>query len=175
MARFAFFLLFATVFGSVCSAALVEQQVSLQDASLKSDRWNWKDCGGPSHLVHIDDIQITPDPPVKGEDMTVTVVGTAKDSIVDGAYADVVVKVGAIKLLQQEFDVCDEALKANASIQCPVSEGKHEVTHTVALPKEIPPAPFKVSIRGYTWDDLDMACVDIDIDFRPQRKSLLGW
>lgn len=27
----------------------------------------------------------------------------------DGAYADVVVKVGVIKLLQKEFDLCDEA------------------------------------------------------------------
>lgn len=28
---------------------------------------------------------------------------------------------------------------ANASIQCPVAEGKYTVTHTVDLPKEIPP------------------------------------
>lgn len=27
---------------------------------------------------------------------------------------------------------------ANASIQCPVEEGKHVVSHKVALPKEIP-------------------------------------
>lgn len=37
--------------------------------------------GGPSHLIHIDDIQITPDPPQKGQEMTVTVKGTAKDRI----------------------------------------------------------------------------------------------
>jgi hypothetical protein len=27
----------------------------------------------------------------------------------DGAYADVVVKLGLIKLLQKQFDVCEEA------------------------------------------------------------------
>lgn len=27
----------------------------------------------------------------------------------DGAYVDVIVKVGAIKILQKEFDVCEEA------------------------------------------------------------------
>lgn len=37
--------------------------------------------GGPSHLIHIDDIQITPDPPQKGQQMSVTVKGTAKDRI----------------------------------------------------------------------------------------------
>ena len=38
------------------------------------------------------------------------------------------------------------------------------------------PAPFKVSVRGYTVDDEDMACVDIEIDFRPKRGLLgLSW
>ena len=37
-------------------------------------------------------------------------------------------------------------------------------------------APFKVSVRGYTVDDEDMACVDIEIDFRPKRGLLgLSW
>ena len=29
--------------------------------------------------------------------------------------------------------------KANTSIQCPVDEGTYTITHTVKLPKEIPP------------------------------------
>lgn len=32
-------------------------------------------------MIHIDDIQITPDPPQKGQQMSVTVKGTAKDRI----------------------------------------------------------------------------------------------
>ncbi|PCH33783.1 hypothetical protein WOLCODRAFT_135322 [Wolfiporia cocos MD-104 SS10] len=175
MARFAFFALLATTLSVVCSAVPAEQQNTLLDHTALADRWSWKDCGTPSHLVHIQDIQITPDPPQKGKDMTVTVVGTADSEIEDGAYADVVVKVGAIKLLQKEFDVCEEARNANASIQCPVAEGHHKVTHTVALPKEIPPAIFNVNIRAYTVEDEDLACVDIGIDFRPRRPGSFWW
>jgi hypothetical protein len=66
----------------------------------------------------------------------------------------VVVKVGVIKILQKEFDLCEEACvlssysecpadrissrKAHASISCPVEKGEHTVEHTVELPKEIP-------------------------------------
>jgi len=67
----------------------------------------------------------------------------------------VTVKLGLIKLLQKRFDLCEEAYvvlsflpygqltslrrNANATVQCPVEPGSYHVTHTVALPKEIPP------------------------------------
>ncbi|KZT05952.1 uncharacterized protein LAESUDRAFT_813183 [Laetiporus sulphureus 93-53] len=174
MARFAILVLLVTTLNVICNAAPSERQEAF-DVTTTSDRWSWTDCSDGSFPVHIESIEIYPDPPEKGKDMTVTVVGTADKQIEEGAYADVVVKVGAIKLLQKEFDVCEEARGANASIQCPVAEGKHQVIHTVTLPKEIPPAPFAVSIRGYTVDDEDMACVEMKIDFRPQRPRLLGW
>lgn len=74
----------------------------------------------------------------------------------EGAYADVSVKLGLIKILQKQFDLCEEAYvsvifavsemltlsylrrNANTTVQCPVQEGNYEVVHTVALPKEIP-------------------------------------
>lgn len=56
-----------------------------------------------------------------------------------GTYADVVVKLGLIKLLTRRFDVCEEAKKNDAEIQCPVEAGEYKITQTVALPREIPP------------------------------------
>ena len=52
---------------------------------------------------------------VADEDITVrsTVFLISRQShnhaVQDGAYADVVVKTGPIKILQKEFDVCEEA------------------------------------------------------------------
>ena len=57
----------------------------------------------------------------------------------DGTFADVVVKLGLIKLLTRRFDVCEEARANNAELQCPLGPGEYELTHTVALPREIPP------------------------------------
>ena len=83
-----------------------------------------------------------------------------------GAYAKVAVKLGLIKILTKEFDICEEAKANNVSLQCPVQEGTHEVTHTVELPREIPPAKFNVHINGYSKDEEDLMCLDLSIDFR---------
>ncbi|KAF8593599.1 hypothetical protein BDV93DRAFT_612182 [Ceratobasidium sp. AG-I] len=128
-------------------------------------RWEWEDCGLPSDIIHIKSLEVSPDPPQPGKDLTVTVVGTATEEIGEGAYADVTVKLGLIKLLHKQFDICEEARNANATIQCPISAGEHKVIQTVALPKEIPRAKFTVQALGYSVEDQDLFCANIKIDF----------
>jgi hypothetical protein len=80
-------------------------------------------------IIQIESIKVSPDPPKPGQDLTVTVKGAAIDVIEvmnslfclrrkvvegarqlkEGAYADVTVKLGLIKLVQKRFDVCEEA------------------------------------------------------------------
>ncbi|KAF9470400.1 hypothetical protein BDN70DRAFT_821418 [Pholiota conissans] len=136
--------------------------------------WTWDDCGLSTDPVRINSINVSPDPPVPGQDLTVTVSGTAEEVIEEGAYADVTVKLGLIKILQKEFDVCEEARNANASIQCPVQPGPHTVTQTVALPKEIPKAKFIVDVAGYTANDDDMLCLKLTVNFM-QKPFLRIW
>ncbi|CAE7096953.1 unnamed protein product [Rhizoctonia solani] len=128
-------------------------------------RWSWTDCGLPSDGVHIKSIEVTPDPPKPGQDLTVKVIATSDKEITEGAYADVTVKLGLIKLLKKQFDICEEARNANATIQCPIKGGDHEVVQTVALPREIPRAKFMVDVKGYTADDEDLVCVKLNVDF----------
>ncbi|GJE87589.1 phosphatidylglycerol/phosphatidylinositol transfer protein [Phanerochaete sordida] len=169
MARFSFLALLAAVSASFVAAGPAQDPLQ---ASV-SDRWSWTQCGDPeTDPLKVISIEISPDPPKPGEDLTVNVVGEAREKIEDGAYADVVVKVGAIKILQKEFDLCEEARNAHANISCPVEKGEHTVEHTVTLPKEIPPAPFKVHIDGWTVEDEPLVCVDIAIDFRKPRAGL---
>ncbi|KAG2159945.1 ML domain-containing protein [Suillus bovinus] len=137
--------------------------------------WSWSDCGSPTDAVQLKSISLSPDPPKPGQDLTVTVVATAQQPIEDGAFADVVVKLGLIKLLSKTFDLCEEARNANASIQCPVKEGDYTVVETVALPKEIPQAKFTVAVKGYTADELDMLCLDLKVDFMRNPFPRLGW
>ncbi|KAI0348481.1 hypothetical protein BDW22DRAFT_1350698 [Trametopsis cervina] len=170
MTKLGYLALLGLAFASLSTATPFEQQ-DLGQAVL-SDKWSWEDCGSPSDPVHIKSIDISPDPPVPGEDLTVKVIGEATSTVEDGAYADVTVKVGVIKILQKEFDLCEEARNADADIECPVEKGTHEVVHTVTLPKEIPPAPFKVAVRGFTVDDEPLVCLNLQIDFRKPRGGL---
>ncbi|WVQ96728.1 phosphatidylglycerol/phosphatidylinositol transfer protein [Kwoniella sp. CBS 9459] len=129
------------------------------------DSWSYVDCGLATDAVQLKSISVSPDPPVPGKNLTVSVEADVIKTIDDGAYADVTVKLGLIKLLHKQFDVCEEAENANATVQCPVKPGTYSVKQTVELPKEIPKAKFSVQVRGYTSDDEDMVCLDLFVDF----------
>ncbi|KAG8683322.1 Phosphatidylglycerol/phosphatidylinositol transfer protein [Ceratobasidium sp. 395] len=86
----------------------------------------------------------------------------------DGAYADVTVKLGLIKLLHKQFDVCEEARNNNVTVQCPVEPGEYVVMQTVTLPKETPKAKFAIDIKGFTSEealDPDLVCLQLRVDF----------
>ncbi|KAG6820105.1 hypothetical protein H0H93_005252 [Arthromyces matolae] len=170
------------------------QQVALNDLAPinTANKWSWTNCGwfdsqtpsifmlksctgNPEDVILIEDIQVSPDPPQPGKDLTVTVKGVATSTIEEGAYADVTVKLGLIKLLVKQFDVCEEARKANATIQCPVERGAYTVTQTVALPREIPRAKFAVHVQGYTAEDDDMLCLDLNVDFMMKPFYQPSW
>ncbi|KIK93650.1 hypothetical protein PAXRUDRAFT_828750 [Paxillus rubicundulus Ve08.2h10] len=165
MVRFFSFSLLAVLAGAAFANTNVEEQVLVETPVHTTEGWSYTDCGLPSDPVQLKSISLFPDPPKPGQDLTITVVGTAVETIEDGAYADVVVKLGLIKLLTKRFDVCEEARSANASVQCPVEKGDYTVVQTVSLPKEIPQAKFSVSVRGYTKDEDDMLCLDLKVDF----------
>jgi len=134
--------------------------------------WEYVDCGLPSNPIQIDSIELSPDPPVPGQELTVTVKALVTDVIEEGASADVTVKLGLIKLLQKSFDICQEARNANATVSCPVEPGPYEVVQSVQLPAEIPKAKFVVLVRGFTVAEEDMLCLDLKIDFMKSISSI---
>ncbi|TFK41080.1 ML domain-containing protein [Crucibulum laeve] len=152
---------------SLVAAKPFDGQVPLQsDGTVHTtDGWDYEICSGPEATVQIESIEVSPDPPKPGQDLTVKVKGTALGVIEDGAYADVVVKLGLIKLLQKQFDICEEARNANASVQCPVEQGTYTVQQTVALPKEIPKAKFTINVDGFTKDDEELLCLKLHVNF----------
>ncbi|KAJ3528960.1 hypothetical protein NM688_g7923 [Phlebia brevispora] len=150
-------------------ATMGEQQEVLDAASADPPRWGWEPCGYDDDPVNIDSIQISPDPPIAGQNLTVTVIGEVFNTVEDGAYADLVVKAGPIRILHREVDLCYEARAAQVNISCPVQPGQHQVRHTASLPSAIPRAKFDIDINAYTVDDDDLTCVKLWIDFR--RKT----
>jgi hypothetical protein len=140
-----------------------------------NNSWDYEICGNLDDIIQIQSIDVSPDPPQPGEDLTVTVSAYVTEIIEEGAYADVTVKLGLVKILQTQLDICEEARKANASIQCPVETGEYTVSETIALPKEIPPAKFVVNVRGYTVDDDDMLCLNLKANFMKKPFGIGKW
>ncbi|KAI0034323.1 ML domain-containing protein [Vararia minispora EC-137] len=176
MARFAFALplLAVTLAGAAPNALWNQVAILSQGGPVRTtESWDWSDCGLTSDPIQIESIVVTPDPPKPGQEMTVTVKASAQEVVEDGAYADVTVKLGVVKLLHREFDLCEEARNANMSVTCPVDKGDYTVVQSVTLPKEIPQARFTVDVQGYTVDDDDLFCVNLKVNF--MKFPRLGW
>ena len=57
-------------------------------------------------LLTLDEITISPNPPEAGANLTFTAKGTLDKTITDGAYVEVDVRYGFIKLIHQTYDIC---------------------------------------------------------------------
>lgn len=107
----------------------------------------------------------------------------------DGAYVDLEVKYGYIRLLRTKADLCKEI--KNVDLECPIEKGKISITKDVDLPKEIPPVrqlplftrwevtrltrtqgKYTVQADVYTKDDKHITCLTATVTF--DRRSLGG-
>jgi hypothetical protein len=88
-------------------------------------------------LVDIKYIDITPNPPQAGQNLTIDAMGVLKVDIEEGSYANFEVKYGFIKLLSGTADLCEKA--AEVDLECPVEKGTIRVQKVVELPAQIPP------------------------------------
>ncbi|CCE83905.1 Piso0_004502 [Millerozyma farinosa CBS 7064] len=116
-------------------------------------------------ILSLESVEIAPNPPIRGENLTFVAKGTLSKDIVDGAYAEVDVRYGFIKLLHETYDVCEEITKVD--LECPIESGKQVITKTVEIPYEVPPGHYVVNVKAYTKDDELITCLTATVDFPP--------
>ncbi|KAJ3402575.1 Phosphatidylglycerol/phosphatidylinositol transfer protein [Chytridiales sp. JEL 0842] len=137
--------------------ALFEPSSSSDNSILNSP--SIEDCGSPSDVFQPTDISISPDPPKRGAPLTVHVSGVLSEDVTDGSVADVKVKLGVIKLLEQRMELCKEIKQIGR--ECPVEKGDVEIVHTVDIPREVPPGRYSVDVNAYTASQESLACLRI--------------
>ncbi|KAL1916959.1 uncharacterized protein VTP21DRAFT_5156 [Calcarisporiella thermophila] len=152
-------LIFATLLTNACALPFVQNIFSNQVQATITN------CGDSSDILRLDYLNFIPNPPLKGQPLTFDGKGFLKETVNRGAYIDLTVKYGLIKLLQQKLDLCDEVEKIG--MQCPLSEGEHDVEHTETLPREIPPGKYTVNAVVYTEDHRRIACINAVAIFKP--------
>ena len=72
--------------------------------------------------------------------MVIRATGTVFERIEEGAYVDIVVKYGLIRLLATRADLCEQI--GNVDLKCPIEKGVLSITKSVDIPKEVPPVCF---------------------------------
>ncbi|KAJ5569626.1 uncharacterized protein N7459_009056 [Penicillium hispanicum] len=118
-------------------------------------------CDNPSaHLLKIDSVDLSPNPPLPGQTLNIKASGTLLKTIEDGAKVNLVVKWGLITLIQQTADLCEQI--ANVDLQCPLEKGELVLEKQVDLPKQIPPGKYSVFADVYTKDKEQVTCLKAD-------------
>lgn len=60
-----------------------------------------------------------------------------KEDVGEGAYVQLQVKYGLIRIVTTKADLCEQV--SNVDLECPIKKGVTTITKEVELPKEIPP------------------------------------
>lgn len=147
-----------------------------------------------SPVITIERLDLSPNPPQKGQTLDIEAVGVVLEEIKEGAYADVSVYAGPFRIIHQKFDLCE--LVGNVDLKCPIQKGESTVKKTVDLPEEIPPVcvssmhslhddfgrtdellghaqgSFKVVVNASTIDDHPITCLIANVKFQLSLMEL---
>jgi len=114
------------------------------------------------NILHIDYVDLTPNPPEAGKTLTIKAHGNFTEAVEKGAYMLLQVKYGLITLIKQTADLCEQM--SNVDEECPLS-GEKTITKDVDLPKTVPPGKYTVSADVYTKDDGPIICLTATVHF----------
>lgn len=121
-------------------------------------------CADPKdYILKVDYVDLTPNPPLPGQKLTIVANGTFTKDIEPGATVFLQVKYGLITLIKQEADLCDNLPKID--ITCPVKEGVLSLKKEVDIPKQVPPGKYTVLADVNTVDKEKVACMESTVYF----------
>ncbi|KAK1759290.1 Phosphatidylglycerol/phosphatidylinositol transfer protein [Echria macrotheca] len=119
-------------------------------------------------IITIEQVVLSPNPPQAGTTLTIEASGYVKETIEDGAYVQLQVKYGYIKLLDTKADLCEQI--KNVDLECPIEKGKISIVKDIELPNEIPPGKYTVQADVFTEAGDHITCLTATVFFG--RKSV---
>ncbi|KAK1771383.1 ML domain-containing protein [Phialemonium atrogriseum] len=120
-------------------------------------------------IIKIESVDLLPNPPEAGAELIINAVGTVYETIEEGAYVNLQVKYGLIRLVNTRADLCEQI--KNVDLECPIEKGLISITKAVNLPKEIPPGKYTVEADVYTLDDEHITCLKATVVFGRKDSS----
>ncbi|TLD26780.1 hypothetical protein PspLS_04794 [Pyricularia sp. CBS 133598] len=169
----AFFALVSVGFSSASGFRLQgrdQVSVALDDDHKIPGESPLKLCDGDhkDDILKITKVDLSPNPPKAGESLVIKASGDVTQKIEDGAYINLSVKYGLIRLINTKADLCEQI--KNVDLDCPIDEGKLDIVKSVDLPNEIPPGKYTVFADVYTKDNKKISCLTAEVRF--ERNSI---
>ncbi|KAK9359126.1 ML domain-containing protein [Lipomyces starkeyi] len=169
-----------TIASTILAAAAAVSAVSIQQLPLPFDEPDVSLLAAPtrpvpgqspvaicdldaSQVLDIKYLKIDPNPPLKGAELYIEGEGYLAEQINEGAFVEVEVRYGFIRLVKETIDLCEQL--ENADRPCPLEKGTIKFSKTVELPNEIPPGKYNVVARAYEEDYQLITCLTASVEF----------
>lgn len=121
----------------------------------------WSNCGKEGDHAKISNVIITPDPPVKGDNIEVKATITL-DEEVTGGEVKVNLNYGDIPIYSTTLDLCD-ILEQLTSDSCPLSKGAHDIDIKQTIPGFAPGGKYKGKAVATDQNGAELACIDVNL------------
>ena len=119
----------------------------------------WTNCGTSSDHINVNNVVMTPDPPVRSTAVNITMWGVLDEKVTDGNMVLSITYAG-MQVYTQSADVCTLSVGG-----CPLSPGNVEGTVIVpasALPPFAPPGTYSGNAKLTDQNGQELACIDIN-------------
>ncbi|KAG5936338.1 hypothetical protein E4U60_002644 [Claviceps pazoutovae] len=113
--------------------------------------------------IKIESVDLAPNPPAAGKDLVIKANAHVTKTIEKGAYIDLTVKYGLIRLLATKADLCEQI--GEVDLKCPLKSGVMSITKTVTLPNEIPPGTYTVTADVFSASHKRITCLTATVKF----------
>jgi len=113
----------------------------------------WTNCGNAKDKFTIGTVTVVPDPPVKGQNLTVGITGTYTETVTSGTIK-VTVKYGIITLLNKSDPLCG----AETGITCPIPQGPWTFKVTELIPSDAPGGSYTGQLTITDQANAELAC-----------------
>ncbi|GAM21991.1 hypothetical protein SAMD00019534_051660 [Acytostelium subglobosum LB1] len=127
----------------------------------------WTNCGTPSDKFTITNVVITPDPPIKGQEIVVSASGTLSETVTGGT-AHMTVKYGFITVLNKQENLCDIP---NSPYPCPIAAGPYSRTVNATIPGNVPGGSYKINVVLNDENNAEIACIDVAVKFEGKGEG----
>ncbi|KAH9887848.1 ML domain-containing protein [Xylariomycetidae sp. FL2044] len=121
-------------------------------------------------IVSIESVDLLPNPPESGAELVIRATGTVFEPIEEGAYVNLVVKYGLIRLVNTKADLCEQV--SEVDLECPIDKGVLSITKAVDIPKEVPPGTYNVYAEVVNNNSKPITCLQATVKFGGKKESL---
>eukprot|EP00761_Pharyngomonas_kirbyi_P007561 gb/GECH01007571.1/.p1 GENE.gb/GECH01007571.1/~~gb/GECH01007571.1/.p1 ORF type:complete len:144 (+),score=27.43 gb/GECH01007571.1/:1-432(+) len=112
------------------------------------------DCGKSSDDFQVSSIDFSPNPPVSGKPLDISVSGNLKKTVTSG-QAKLSVDYEGIPIIDgQKFNIC----KLSKKYPCPLKEGDITLGGTVDIPRYSPSGKYKGKVTAVDQDKQEILC-----------------